>query len=459
MKTLRSLCAWWCLLIAPMAEGRAADAVPAPALSELDVGASFASGREALKARGVELGLTYIGEVFDTVRGGVRRGAAYQGRADLQLDANLAVLAGLDGLSVHTNVYQIHGTGVSRYYVGNLDVVSNIEALPSTRLHELWMEQALFDETLTVRAGKLAADTEFFVSPSASVFINATLGWPTIAASDLPSGGAAFPFATPGVRAKIAMGEASSLMVGLYNGDPARTPRGAVPVDPQSRNRSGTDFSIDGPPFLIAEAAHKYTVGGSGPERTGVVKLGYFHHFGRFDDLRTDTIGLPLAASDSTGIARRWRGEDGYYALVDQTVYREGADSDNGAAAFLRVSGSPSQASLVDVYFDGGIVYKGLLAGRSRDVVGVSFAYGRISGSARAADLDRLRFGGAPGPVRRSEALVELTYQAVVAPGVTVQPDVQYIVSPGGNVRNPRLPGNVRIRNGLVAGIRATIQY
>lgn len=442
-----------------------AAAADAPTLSDLDLAARtdglldrIRTGRTALKERGIEVGLTYIGETFADLRGGVRRGAVYDGRLDVQVDADLGTLAGLDGLSFHTNVYQIHGTGPSRYYVGNLAAVSGIEALPATRLHELWFEQALLDKALTVRAGKLAADAEFVVSPSATVFINATFGWPVLAAANLPSGGPAAPLATPGIRAKWNPAEKTSLMLGLFNGDPADARADGLGLDPQRRNPDGTDFSIRGAPFLIAEASQGYVAGGPGPERTGVAKLGYFHHFGRFDDPRLDSLGGSLAASTSTGIARRLRGEDGVYAILDQTIYREDAESDRGAAGFIRVAASPNAASLVDLYADAGLVYKGLLPGRPGDVAGVSIAYTRIACGPRAYDRDRVAFG-AVLPVRRSETLFELTYQAVVAPGFTIQPDVQYIHAPGGHTWNPRGPGFVRIKDSTVFGARATLQY
>lgn len=442
---------------------------PAAALSEIDLAPRsdgiaglldrIRTGRAALKERGIEVGLTYIGESFANLGGGLRRGAVYDGRLDVQVDADLATLAGLDGLSVHANVYQIHGTGLSRYYVGNLATVSGIEALPATRLHELWFEQALFDKALTVRAGKLAADAEFLVSPSATLFVNATFGWPVLAAANLPSGGPAAPLATPGIRAKWSPAETTSLMLGLFNGDPANARADGLDLDPQRRNRSGTDFSIRGAPLLIAEASQRYVAGGPGPERTGVAKLGYFHHFGRFDDPRLDALGGPLAAPTSTGIARRLRGEDGVYAILDQTLYREDDAGDRGAAAFARIAASPNAASRVDLYADAGLVYKGLLPGRPDDVAGVSAAYTRIARGVRAYDRDRVAFGDVLLPVRRSETLFEMTYQAVIAPGFTIQPDLQYIHTPGGRTGNPRLGGSVPIKDSAVFGARTTVQY
>lgn len=445
----------------------AADAPAAPGLSGIEVagrgdGAApsepIADGRAALKARGIEIGLTYIGETFANLRGGIRRGAVYQGRLDVQLDADLGILAGWDGLSFHTNAYQIHGTGLSRYYVGNLATVSGIEALPATRLHELWMEQALFDKALTVRAGQLAADAEFLVSPSATLFVNATLGWPVLAGSDLPSGGPAAPLATPGIRTKWSPAEKTTVMLGLFNGDPVDTRPADAGLDPQRRNRDGLDFSLHGAAFLIAELAQGYVAGGPGPERTGTAKIGYFHHFARFGDPHLDGLGRSLADPASTGIARRLRGEDGIYAILDQTIYRED-ESSRGAAAFVRVVGSPSAASLVDLYADAGLVYKGLLSSRPDDVAGVSVAYARIAGGVRAYDRDRVAFEGIALPVRSSEALVELTYQAVIAPGFTVQPDVQYVKTPGGHTANPRRGDGTRIKDSLVFGVRAAIQF
>ncbi|WP_375410861.1 carbohydrate porin [uncultured Methylobacterium sp.] len=471
MPRFRTFRPWISLLLALAgACGATAAEVPRTAsLPEIDLAPRFdvvaslaervRTGRAALKDRGIEVNATYIGEVFSNRRGGMRRGTAYEGRLDAQVDADLDTLMGLDGLSFHSNAYQIHGTDISRYYVGNLATVSGIEALPATRLHELWLEQAFLDKALTVRAGRLAADAEFLVSPSATVFINQTFGWPVIAMANLPSGGPASPFATPGIRAKWSPSDRTTLMVGLFNGDPAPPRAGNRDLDPQRRSPDGVDFPLQVPPLLIAEAAHRYVVDAPGPERTGTVKLGYYHHFGRFDDPRFDLLGRSLADPSSGGIARRRRGNDGVYALVDQTLYREDADSDRGAATFLRIAGSPNEASVVDLYGDAGLVYKGLLPGRPADVAGISVSYMRIGGAARGYDRDRIAFEGIAMPVRRYEAVVELTYQAVVAPGFTIQPDLQYVRFPGGNTWNPRRNGFVRMKDSAVVGVRATIQF
>src|SRR3954471_19600810 len=75
---------------------------------------------------GVALSATYIGEALGNASGGVRRGTIYEGRFDLGVDVDLDKAMGWNGATFHANVYQIHGDGLSRDYIGNLMLVSGI---------------------------------------------------------------------------------------------------------------------------------------------------------------------------------------------------------------------------------------------------------------------------------------------------------------------------------------------
>lgn len=415
--------------------------------------------RSFLKTRGIEYSLTYIGESFGNVTGGSRRGGIYEGRLDFQFDADLDTLMGWQGATFHSNLYQIHGTGLSRYYVNNFITVSAIEALPSSRLYELWLDQKFFDGQLSLKVGQIAADTEFAVSQTGTLFINSTFGWPNIMAVVIPSGGPIYPLAVPAVRAKYVPNQNFSLQVGVFDGDPAGPPRVDNDPDPQRRNRTGTNFRTNDPALVIAEAAYAYNIMKGDLGEPGTVTLGGWHHFGRFDSLRFDDAGGRLADSSTTGIARRFRGDSGIYGIIDQTIYREPDDPNDGASVFLRLSGSPTDRNLLDFYVDAGIAYKGLFKGRSDDTVGVAFALSRISRSARGFDLDSILATGVPGPRRSSEAVIEATYQAVIGPGVTIQPDFQYVFRPSGGIANPRDPNGARIRNAAVFGLRGIVRY
>jgi porin len=63
-------------------------------------------------------------------------------------------------------------------------------------------------------------------------------------------------------------------------------------------------------------------------------------------------------------------------------------------------------------------------------------------------------------PIRDNETIIELTYQAQVTPWLIVQPDLQYVVHPGGNIPNPNVSGdNTPIKDALVMGLRTAIKF
>ncbi len=54
--------------------------------------------------------------------------------------------------------------------------------------------------------------------------------------------------------------------------------------------------------------------------------------------------------------------------------------------------------------------------------------------------------------------MIEATYQAQIAPWWQVQPDVQYVLSPGGGLPDPNHPGH-RIGAALVLGARSVVTF
>jgi porin len=412
--------------------------------------------RKWLSERGLTYSFIYTNEILGSASGGLKQGAVYQGRLEGQLLADLDKMLGLKGLSFFANAFQIHGTGgVRRDLVGNFTTISSIEALPTTRLSELWLEQKLFNDSFSVRFGQLIADSDFFISDTSTFFMNS--GWPSIAALNLPNGGPSFPFAAPGIRLKYEPTKQVTLLAAVYNGDPA----GPGPDEAEIKNRYGVNFRVQDPPLLMGEAQYKYNQDKDATGLAGTLRLGFWHHFGQFDSQRLDTDGLSLANPLSSGIPARLRGASAIYGVIDQQIYRPaGGAADSGVAVFGRVAVSEADRNPAEFYLDGGIVFSGMLPHRPDDKFGATFIYTQLSRDAAALDRERIFFSGLPQPVRDYELTMALAYQAQIVSGWTVQPEFHYIVHPGGHIADPNsaVPG-AALKDAAVLALRSTVKY
>jgi porin len=428
---------------------------PQPTIAtSLPAGGDPTGTRRWLAERGVTFGLVHTVDAFSNLSGGIKRGSIVGGKLEAIVGMDLGRLAGLDGLSFYSNVFQLHGdSGPGRNLVGNINTISNIEALPTTRLSEIWLEQQLFNGKASLRAGQLVVDTEFLFSQYFSFFMSSD--WPTNPAVNIPSGGAAYPLSTPGVRLKVDPTPQTTALLGVFNGDPA----GQCGRDPELCNRHGLSFRVNDPPYLLGEVQYRYNQEPTSRELAGGVRFGAWHHFGGFDDLRYDVNGFSLASPLSTGIARRLRGNDGVYAVWDQQLYRPpGGDANSGVLLFARAAYSTPDRSLNDFYLDGGIIFAGLIPSRPLDAFGASFLYAHISNRARGLDRDTQLFTGLPVPLRDYELSFDISYAASIVPGWIVQPNLQLVFHPGGHVAGNASPIDP-IKNAVAVGVRSTMRY
>jgi len=362
--------------------------------------------RTTLEEHGISFDINETDEVLGNVSGGLRRGAVFDGKTQVQMTLDLQKLVQWPGAKIVAGFYQIHGRGLSADNIGNLLTVSNIEAPGSTRLGDLYIEQSLLDDLINVRIGQFAADEEFLSSDVAGIFINSTFGWPGIYGIDLPGGGPAYPFSTPGVRVRVAPTPAFSVQGAVFNGNPLGT----------NGDWGGTEFPLDGV-FAILEATYTTMPGKDEPGLGGNFKVGAWYNSLHFDDLHMDDTGLSLANPASSGVPASHARNFGLYASVDHQLWRTPGTADGGLAGFLRVATAPQQdRNPVYVYVDAGLTWKGTFAGRDDDVAGIAIAWANLSHSLRSLDRDTIAFTGVSQPIRSSEMVLELTYQAAVTP-------------------------------------------
>jgi porin len=414
--------------------GPAAASQPKSIWEQETLTGDWGGARSALKDRGVDVLMTYIGEVFDVLSGGLARRASYEGRFDLTVDADLDKLLGWKGASAGFTVFQIHSSSRNvGENVGSLAGPSNIDALQTTRLFSAWVQQNFFDDRVSLRVGQLGFDAESFTSATGGGLINGTFGWATVLGANMTSGGPAYPLAAPGARLAIKPTDDITLIGAILSGDPAGPNCNDLP---QVCNRYGLTFSFSGGALLMGEVQYAVNAGKQAKGLPGIYKAGYWHETASFPDQQFPAL--------------RHDGNWGVYGIADQMVWRGAASSLN---LFVRAGMSPSDRNLISWYVDGGFGIKGLIAARPDDVLTFGAAYQKISADAVAAD----RAAGL-AVVRSNEVVFELSYQAQLAPWWVLQPDIQYIVHPGGNVPHPDNP-LVPVKNATVIGLRSTMKF
>ncbi|WGS45862.1 carbohydrate porin [Burkholderia sp. JSH-S8] len=403
---------------------------------------------------GVTFGLTESSELLANLRGGLDRGVAYHGLTTMTLGVDTDKAFGWKGGSFNASALQIHGRQFSPNYLGTLNTASGIEAESTTRLWELWYQQALLDERVDVRVGQQAIDQEFMTSAYSAAFINTMFGWPALPTYDLPSGGPAYPLSALGVRVRAKLTPSLTALAGVYDGDP---------LGNNPNNRSGTNFNLHNGALFIGELQYAINQAGStGGTKTpgglpGTYKLGVWYHSGSFADQRDDTAGLSLANPDSSGVGRPHRGDYSVYAVADQMVWRAGPDSPRSLGVFARVMAAPGDRNLVGAAANVGVVLKAPFAGRDNDSAGLALTYIKVGRHVRALDEDARAFGGGPYGVRGSETALEAMYNYQIAPWWQIQADAQYTFNAGAgqNPSDPRAP----LRNTFVLGLRTNVTF
>jgi porin len=300
--------------------------------------------------------------------------------------------------------------------VGELTLVSNINARGGVRVYEAWLEQSVFDRAVSLRAGLLAADQEFILTTAGLLYYNSVFGGPVFLSANMRW--PIYPVGALGARLKVAVAEKAYVQAAVYDGDPGS----------EEDNRYGLAVAVHGHEgcFMIGEAG--WTFGDPLPV---TLKAGVFHHTGEFVD---HSPGVPQ------------RGLSGGYVLAEHTVCRNltgiGGCPEGSVDVFVRAGVAQEDVATVSFGLDSGINLTGILPGRPADVLGLGFIYARIGTDYAAAQPDAPAWG--------YEMVVEATYKITFSRWLNLQPDLQYIRHPGGSTAT---------RDAWVIGMRIDVLF
>ncbi len=402
--------------------------------------------RTALGNAGITFGLNDSENLLANLSGGVKTGATMQGVTTMSLDVDTAKAVGLPGGKLHISALQIHGQPLSPAYLDNLQTANGNESENATRLWELWYDQSFAKGMFDLKIGQQSVDNEFIDSKYSALFVNTMAGWPLVPSADLYGGGGpAYPLSSLGVRGRFKPNGNTAILAGVFDDNPGG---GSFGSNAQALDAAGGKFNLNTGALWIAELQYATTLFGL----PGTYKIGGWYDSGFFPDQLYSTDGLTLANPASNGNPVMHRGNYSLYGVVDQTVWQSSTNNARNVNVFGRIMGAPADENLITLFFNGGVTMAAPLPGRNNDQLGLDFGIGKVS--SRAASLDR----AAGMPPRGAEELVELTYQAQLAPWLVVQPDMQYVINPGGGVLDPNDTTH-NLRNEFVAGIRVVASF
>ena len=414
----------------------AQDAAPVPGVWEREHPLeAWQAAATRLGDLGLETVLFYTLDALANVDGGVREDGALIGNLDLQLGMDLESLFQLP--RTRLQLYLIANHGELSPDVGDVQGVSNIEAPATVKLFEAWVEHELEDAPASLLAGLYDSNSEFDVIPSAALFLNGSQGMGAELGNSGRNGPSTFPVTSLALRAGYEAESGWFARAAVLDG---------VPGDPADDKRTQVELDGDDGQLLIAELGFLNVPSRRLRGRTrryfdeaefedevygffGKFALGAWRYTGRFDDVRDSSASRNASP--------------GVYALAEQRVYYEPQAPAEGLSVFARAGLADGRVQPIDGYLGAGLVYRGLLPDRPADELGFGVAAAHFGSPFRAGT-------SSPEDWEEWEVSLELTYRWRFAPWLSLQPDIQHVVHPGGD---PALD------DALVVGLRTLVSF
>jgi porin len=311
------------------------------------------------------------------------------------------------------------GEDLTSKYVGSIYSVQQSVGGQRPFLYQVYLQQKLAHDQVTLKLGRFGASDDFNASPFYGYSLNNGIDG-DIRNVLFDTRFSAYPFAVWSAAFFYDPSPEYNLKLGLFQ----------TSKDMFDNTEHGLDWSIRG------EDGY-----------TAIAQVGWSPQFCKQPVLLSASDGKGIAASVMKGLPGhyhigvtfsqwdfypRFSGgfEDhsyGFYIHGDQMFYQETRGSDQGLYAFVASGYYPqTEISIVPFQVNAGLHYKGLFPGRDDDRTILHFIYGNLSDAyARSVRV--------PGrPLADSEKVLEFGHRFQVTKWSYFQPDLQYVIDPGG---------------------------
>lgn len=370
--------------------------------------------RPAVEANGITFDGIVTGDFSKNTRGGLdTENEASRYLLDLRLTLDTKAAFGLYGGTFSVDFQQQGGRNGSDVLTGDVQGFANADADGRTQVAELWYEQLLLENRVRVKVGKVDANSEFALPENASAFMNSSFGHAPTLNPWMPT----YPDASTSLNLFLYPAKWLSAGFGVYDGSGAQRGLATGSYGPSKLWHS--DRSL----FYIGELAAKWVLADN--TLPGRFVVGGHYSDGNFEK---------FDGGEQSGSA-------GAYAILEQKVWHQkfyDKTNENGLYTFAQYGHADGKVTEVTDYLGAGVNWVGPYQKAAPDTLGVGVAAARLSEATGAG------FG------EDWEVAVEGFYNFQVTPYLSVKPDLQYIVHPG---------GDPTLKDALVATVRVTLAF
>jgi len=392
----------------------------------------IAAWKTEMTESGVRPFFSYWGDFLSNPVGGKSQEASWMQLLVAGGEVSLEKTIGWKGASMVISVTDAAGSNLS-LPVGNVFTISQAYVMNTFALYDLFLKQRLLDGRIELNVGRFSAGQFFATMPAMGMVVSGAVnGNPTSLFLNAPYHATAG--ASWAAHAKVKPTEQTYAEAGVFQA----SPRIGNPA------YHGADFSIqsgDGV-LLMAEVGwtpafdaepqgqgDKKTVVPAEPGRKGVYSFGAYYANYTFDTFQGGTAHNAF----------------GFYAMAQQMLWRGKANPHHHFSLWGGVTWSPQEElAQMPVMGFGGAIWQGLVPGRDLDNLLLSFYMGNFSGDYARAQAE----AGAGRPTM--ETVLEASYIFQLTKNLQVQPDLQWIIQPGGTGDIP---------NALVLGFQVGLTF
>ncbi len=397
--------------------------------------------RTKLIEQGIDIKADYVGEMGYNAHGGYNndKTGRYADQFGLGVALDLEKLWGWDNTQAKIQLTNRNGQNISNDRIGDPragTLSSSMEVYGRghmVRLTQFWIQHQMFDNKLDVKLGYFGEGEDFntfpcdfqnlsFCGSQVGNYVSTWYNWPVSQAA---------------IRVKYHINPELYAQIGAYNQNPSQLEHG----NGFKLSGSGTKGTVIPVELVWSPKVNNLP---------GEYRVGYYKSAADASDVREDVNGGDAATSGADYRTRS--SKKGYWFVAQQQLTTHNGDASRGLNIAANATFHDKETNTVDNYQSLMLVYKGPFDARPKDDVGIGAARLHVNKDVKK-DAELLNIANGVSdydnplyrPIRETEYNFEINYGFHVTNWLTVRPNLQYVVQPG---------GVDKVDNALVAGLK-----